>query len=134
MMTTSCTKIQNILGINTNSSTESDQVLNVAIWSNYLSKEMAEKFSKETGIKLNFSNYATNEELLAKIQTGGSGIDVAVPSDYMVAVMAKLNLLEKLDLAQISEFKNIDSRFLDKEFDPKNIFSIPYSFSRSSLW
>lgn len=133
LVTASCTQIQNVLGINSNSTSESDQVLNVAIWSNYLSKDMAEKFSKETGIKLNFSNYATNEELLAKIQTGGSGIDVAVPSDYMVAVMAKLNLLEKLDLAQISEFKNIDSRFLDKEFDPKNSYSIPYSFGTTGL-
>lgn len=75
--------------------------VNLAIWGSYLSPEVIEKFSKETGIKINSSNYTSNEELLAKVQAGSGGIDVAVPSDYMVQIMIKLNLLEPLDMAQI---------------------------------
>lgn len=78
-----------------------DRVVNLAIWANYLTPEMQAKFTKETGIQLRVSNFSSSEELLAKLQSGAAGIDVAVPSDYMVGVMTKLSLLAPLDASKI---------------------------------
>src|SRR3954468_14649973 len=77
------------------------RTVHVAIWSGYLTPEVAKDFEKKTGIKVVVSNYSSNEELLAKIQAGASGYDVVVPSDYMVGVMAKQNLIRPLDHSKL---------------------------------
>src|SRR5690606_2515797 len=71
--------------------------VNLAIWGNYFTKAEQERFSNLTGIRLNITNYSSNEELLAKVQAGASGIDVAVPSDYMVSILIKMDALEPLN-------------------------------------
>ncbi|WP_415062129.1 ABC transporter substrate-binding protein [Bdellovibrio sp.] len=108
--------------------TESKEV-NLAIWGNYLSEEMQSQFEKETGIKIHISNYSSNEELLAKAQMGSSGIDVAVPSDYMVDIMTKMNLLEPLQTTLIPNKDGIAERFLRQDFDPENKYSLPYTWT-----
>jgi spermidine/putrescine transport system substrate-binding protein len=102
--------------------------VNLAIWGNYLSKQSEQRFTKKTQIRLNVMNYSSNEELLAKIQSGGSGIDVAVPSDYMVEVMTKLNLLEPLQKDKIPAVHNLSKDVLDQPFDPDNRYSLPFSW------
>lgn len=107
--------------------------VNLSIWGNYLSPEMKEKFEKETGIKINISNYSSNEELLAKVQMGSSGIDVAVPSDYMVEIMTKMNLLEPLKAELIPNKAAISEQFLKQSFDPENKFSLPYTWTSTGI-
>jgi spermidine/putrescine transport system substrate-binding protein len=124
-MTLACTK-------KTETSTNTHEV-NLLIWGNYISPEMQEKFEKETGIKINISNYSSNEELLAKVQMGSSGIDVAVPSDYMVAIMAKMNLLEPLSKEKIPNQILIEDDFLKQYFDVENRFSLPYSWTTTGI-
>lgn len=111
----------------------SPRELNLAIWGNYLRPELQAQFEKETGIKLNISNYSSNEELLAKVQAGASGIDMAVPSDYMVEIMAKSNLLEPLDMAQIPNKTQVSDDLLNPAYDPGNKFSLPYAWSTAGL-
>lgn len=103
--------------------------LNLAIWPNYLSAESAARFTKETGIRLNITNYSSNEELLAKIQGGASGLDVAVPSDYMVGILIKLDLLEKIDKTKIPSVAGLSPTSLKQSFDPDNSYSLPYSWN-----
>lgn len=100
--------------------------VNVYIWSDYLPPDVIEKFEKETGIKVNLDTYDSNEALLEKLQTGVSKYDVVVPSDYMVQILIKQNLLHKIDKSKIPNLKNIDKKFLNLEFDPENNFSIPF--------
>ncbi|AHZ83982.1 hypothetical protein EP01_03355 [Bdellovibrio bacteriovorus] len=107
--------------------------VNLSIWGNYISPELQAQFEKETGIKINISNYSSNEELLAKVQMGSSGIDVAVPSDYMVEVMSKMNLLEALNPDQISNKTLIDPQFLKQNYDPENKFSLPYIWTTAGI-
>lgn len=107
--------------------------VNLAIWGNYLSPEIVQKFTEKTGIKLNISNYLSNEELLAKVQAGAAGFDVAVPSDYMVSIMAKLNLLEPIDKDQVPNTKNLLTELTDQTFDPGNKFSLPYSWATAGI-
>src|SRR4051794_23635736 len=90
----------------------SPKVVNLAIWANYITPENIQDFEKKTGIKVQVSNYASNEELLAKIQAGASGYDIAVPSDYMVKVMTELELLTPLDQAKIPNAKLLDPKVM----------------------
>lgn len=112
-------------------SKKSSQEVNLAIWANYISPETQARFEKETGIKLNISNFSSNEELLAKIQSGASGIDVAVPSEYMVEIMADLNLLENLDRSQLEHSQDIDPQFnSNSKIQP---VSVPYAWTTTGL-
>ncbi|MGZ3771628.1 MAG: ABC transporter substrate-binding protein [Bdellovibrio sp.] len=123
-----------LLGCTKNSQTEGgSKVVNLSIWGNYLSPKMQAEFEKETGIKLNISNYSSNEELLAKVQMGSSGIDVAVPSDYMVDIMRKMNLLESLSKGSLPNMALISDRYLKQDFDPQNQFSSPYAWSTTGI-
>jgi spermidine/putrescine transport system substrate-binding protein len=115
------------------SNTNSKKELNLAIWGNYLAKETQEKFQKETGIALNITNYSSNEELLAKVQSGASGFDVAVPSDYMVGIMIKTNLLEPLQKQLIPNTSLIEDQWLKQVYDPENAFSLPYAWSTTGI-
>jgi spermidine/putrescine transport system substrate-binding protein len=107
--------------------------VNLSIWASYISPETQEEFTKKTGIEIHVSNYVSNEDLLAKVQAGASGIDVCVPSDYMVDIMSKTGLLHALNLEQIPNRSGLDLAFLKQEFDPENRFSLPYAWSTAGL-
>ncbi|MBL7716787.1 MAG: spermidine/putrescine ABC transporter substrate-binding protein [Bdellovibrionales bacterium] len=111
----------------------SEKVLHVASWSNYVTPDVAAAFQARTGIKVQVSNYSSNEELLAKLQAGASGYDLAFPSDYMVLVMTKLGLLQPIETGKIPGFKNLDKKWLGKSFDPKNEYSVPFDWGTTGI-
>lgn len=122
-----------LLGCTGKNSPDSSKELNLAIWSNYLSEDAQARFTKETGIKINVMNYASNEELLAKAQAGPGTIDVAVPSDYMVDVMIKLELLEALDKKRLPVIESLSSESMAQPFDSQNAFSLPYAWAVAGI-
>jgi spermidine/putrescine transport system substrate-binding protein len=107
--------------------------VNLAIWGSYVQPELFETFTQQTGLKVNVSNYTSNEELLAKVQAGSSGLDVAVPSDYMVSIMIKLGLLHEIDSNQIANKTLLAPEVLGQKFDPENRYSLPYSWSTAGV-
>ena len=101
--------------------------LNVLNWSSYIPNEVIVAFEKETGIKVNYSTYSSNEELLAKISNASKGTyDLIFPSDYMIEIMINRNMLEKLDKERLENIDNIKDTYLGLEYDNKNMFSIPF--------
>ena len=101
--------------------------LNLYVWTEYLPQEVIDEFTNQTGIKVNVTMYSNNEEMLSKVKSSTEGTyDVIVPSDYMVENMVTQGLLEKLDMTQIENIKNIDSAYLKQSFDPDNSYSVPY--------
>jgi spermidine/putrescine transport system permease protein len=102
------------------------QVLNVFNWSEYLPQSVIDKFEQTYNIKVNYSTFSSNEEMLAKIMAGGSQYDLAVASDYMVEIMKKQNLLEELNKENLTNLKNMGSQFMDLPFDRGNKYSVPY--------
>jgi spermidine/putrescine-binding protein len=95
-------------------------------WSDYVDKELIEGFERKTGAKVVVDTFGSNEELLAKLQSGASGYDVVVPSDFMVSIMIKQGLLAELDLAKIPNSKLVAERLQRLPFDPEGRYSIPY--------
>lgn len=107
--------------------------LNFFNWSNYIADETIPDFEREFGVRVRYDNFSSNSELLAKLQAGASGYDIAVPSDYMVQIMINLGLVQPLRMENIPNFENIDPRFRNLPFDPDNEFSIPYQWGTTGL-
>lgn len=106
--------------------TSNTKQLNVYNCGDYIDPELVTKFEKETGIKVNYNTYDTNETMYSKLKDGSSSYDIAVPSDYMIERMIKENLLEKIDFKNIPNYKYIGSEFKHLPFDPKDEYSVPY--------
>lgn len=102
-------------------------------WPYYISDKVIPEFEKEFSVKVTYDNYSSNEELLAKFQAGASGYDLIFPSDYMVTMMINEKLLETLDHSRIPNIKNLDERFKNLHFDPKNVYSLPYFWGTSGI-
>lgn len=113
--------------------TENNTVVNLAIWGNYIAPETIREFSEKTGVKLNISNYSSNEELLAKIQAGATDIDVAVPSDYMVEIMIKDGLLAEIEADKLEHRQLIYPELLGQSFDSQNKYSYPYTWTSAGI-
>ncbi|WP_124058743.1 ABC transporter substrate-binding protein [Vaginisenegalia massiliensis] len=103
-----------------------NKIINFYNWGDYIDPELITQFEKETGYKIVYETFDSNEAMISKIQQGGTAYDVAVPSDYMIEVMIEKNLLIPLDYRQLDQAKNNDPRFMDLDFDPKNKYSLPY--------
>lgn len=95
-------------------------------WSDYADRELLAGFERDAGVKVVVDTFGSNEELLAKLQSGATGYDVAVPSDFMVTIMTRLNLLAELDLTKIPNAGSLIDRLRHLPFDPETRFAIPY--------
>ena len=95
-------------------------------WSDYVGPELLESFERQTGVKVVVDTFSSNEELLAKLQSGASGYDVTVPSDFMVSVMMKQGLLAELDPARIPNARKLVAALDGMPVDPGHRFSVPY--------
>ena len=102
------------------------QVLNLFCWSEYVPQAVIDGFTKETGIKVNTENYASNEEMLSKLLAGGSKYDLIQPSEYTVEALIKKEKLDALTLENIPNLKNLDPKFLKMPFDPEGKYSVPW--------
>ncbi len=102
------------------------KVLNVYNWGDYIGEDVIADFEKETGIKVNYSMFSSNEELYAKLTGSSSQYDVIVPSDYMVERMARKDMLAEIDRSKLTNFQNVDPQFQKMAFDPEGKFSVPY--------
>lgn len=111
-----------------------ENVVNIYNWSNYISSDVLKEFTKETGIKVNYTTYDSNETLYAKLKANPhTGYDVIVPSTYFVDRMRKQGMLQALDKSRLSNFKNLNPALLNKPYDPDNHYSIPYFWSSTGL-
>ena len=113
---------------------KSNKVVNVLNWSSYIPFDVISDFEKETGIKVNYGTYSSNEELLAKISSSKEGTyDLIFPSDYMIELMISKNMLEKMDTSKIKNIDSINRMFLGQVFDPNNDYSLPFLAATSVI-
>ena len=103
--------------------------LNFYNWDTYIGETTLEDFKKASGIDVNMSLFATNDELFAKLRAGNPGFDVIVPGSEFVERMIQANMLEPLDHAKIPNIKNVAPEFIkDAPFDPGRKYSMPYTW------
>ena len=100
--------------------------LNVYNWGEYISDggegslDVNRKFEELTGIKVNYTNFDSNEDMYAKLKSGGANYDVVVPSDYMIERLKEEGLLLKLDYSNIPNFKFIDKKYKGRSSTTRN--------------
>ncbi|WP_077366905.1 ABC transporter substrate-binding protein [Anaerosalibacter sp. Marseille-P3206] len=102
------------------------KTLNVYNWGDYIDPSVIKDFEKEYNIKVNYSTFDTNEDMYVKVKSGGTSYDVLFPSDYIIEKMIREDMLLKLDMNNIPNYKYIDDKFKNLEFDPNNEYSVPY--------
>lgn len=106
--------------------------LNIYNWGLYISDgsdesvDVISAFEELTGIKVNYTTFDTNESMYAKLKSGGASYDVIFPSDYMLGKMANEGMLLPLNKENIPNLEGISELYLDKEYDPGNVYSVPY--------
>ncbi|MDR1941350.1 MAG: spermidine/putrescine ABC transporter substrate-binding protein [Endomicrobium sp.] len=108
--------------------------LNVFFWTEYIPESVIKQFETETGIKVNFATYSSNEDMMSKVKSSAAGTyDIVVPSDYAVKMMSEEGLLLEIDKSAITNLKNIEPSYLNRDFDPDNKYSVPYMAGVATL-
>ncbi len=108
--------------------------LNVYNWGLYISDgsnesvDVISAFEELTGIKVNYTTFDTNESMYAKLKGGGANYDLIFPSDYMIGKMMNEGMLLPLNKENIPNLANIGPEYLDKVYDPGNVYSVPYTW------
>ncbi|WP_338752798.1 ABC transporter substrate-binding protein [Bacillus sp. FJAT-52991] len=112
--------------LNASTGQTAGNTLTVYNWGDYIDPDLITQFEKETGIKVIYETFDSNEAMMTKIEQGGTAYDIAIPSEYAIDKMKKNDLLIPVDHSQLPNLKNIDPRFMDLAFDEGNKYSIPY--------
>jgi spermidine/putrescine transport system substrate-binding protein len=102
-------------------------------WSNYMPPDLLKRFEAETGIKVTLDTYDSNETMLAKIQAGGGGYDVVVPTGPTLQTMIRDKLLIEIDASKFANFKNVREPFNHPDYDPTRAYSVPYMWGITAI-
>ncbi len=116
-------------------SAEEEKVLNVYNWSDYIAEDTIANFEKETGIKVRYDNFDSNEILHAKLVAGRTGYDIVVPSSYFGKMQLEGGLLKPLDKSKLPNWKNLDPVILKalEEMDPGNKYLVDWLWGYTTV-
>ena len=107
---------------------DSDNTIRVFNWGNFMDESILAEFTEQTGIRVIYTTFASNEEMYTRVTSGGSNFDLLFPSDYMIERMIREELLYQLDFSNIPNYRYIDERFINLAYDPNNLYSVPYKW------
>ncbi|KOF57365.1 spermidine/putrescine ABC transporter substrate-binding protein [Clostridium sp. DMHC 10] len=102
------------------------ETINVFNWGEYIDEGIIKDFTQKTGIKVNYQTFSTNEEMYQKVKSGTNKYDLICPSDYMIDRMIKEDLVQPINFKNLPNYSNIDSKYKNLNYDPKNKYSVPY--------
>jgi putrescine transport system substrate-binding protein len=104
------------------------KVLNIYNWSDYIADDTLKNFEKDTGIKVNYDNYDTNEILHGKLVAGKTGYDIVVPSAHFAKMQIEAGLFQKLDRSKLTNWGNLDPALLAlmAKVDPGNQYLVDW--------
>ncbi len=114
---------------------QEEPVLNVYNWSDYIAEDTIPKFEAETGIKVNYDVYDSNEMLEAKLLAGGSGYDIVVPSGFFLERQVPAGVYQPLDKSKLPNLVNIDPEIMQRTalHDPDNAHSVDYMWGTTAI-
>ncbi len=112
----------------TGRSANTERVVNVCSWGEYIDESLIDEFEQKTGITVNYQTAESNEALYSLIEMGGADFDVIVPSDYMVARLIDEGLLAELDYDNIPNYALIGDQYKGLSYDPENKYTVPYTW------
>lgn len=107
--------------------------LQLYTWTEYIDPALKEQFEADCGVKVVETNYDSNETLLATLQSGATGYDLIVPSDYMVQTLISENMLQPLDRSLLPNYANLGEAHIGQHFDPEQKYVVPYFWGTSGF-
>ncbi|WP_035788213.1 ABC transporter substrate-binding protein [Butyrivibrio sp. AE3009] len=115
-------------GCGSDSASGENGKLYVYNWGEYIDEEVIDEFEEETGIKVIYDTFESNEIMYAKLAQDSSAYDVVCPSDYMVQKLIQNDLIQELDFGSIPNSANIGAQYYESasDFDPGNKYAVPY--------
>ena len=108
--------------------TQETVTLDVYNWGEYIDQDVLDMFTEQTGIGVNYTTYASNEEMYAKIVSGAASYDVIVPSEYMIAKMIDEGLLAEIHTEKLDNYSLIGEEYKGLSYDPEEKYSVPYTW------
>lgn len=114
---------------------QEEPVLNIYNWNDYIAKDTIARFEKETGIKVRYDLYDSNETLQAKLLTGKAGYDIVVPSIEFAGKQIQAGVHQRLNKALLPHYGNLNTTILEKVAvaDPGNAYLVPYMWGTTAL-
>jgi len=101
--------------------------LNLFTWNGMFPQEILDGFEAETGVKINFSHFDYDEDMLAKLEeTKGGDYDLVIADDYIIEVVIAEGLAQKLDTSRLKNYENLNPVFMSQFYDPNNEYTVPY--------
>jgi spermidine/putrescine transport system substrate-binding protein len=122
-----------VVGVIVAINADKTKTLRIFIWEEYIDPEVYRLFGREFGARVIEDNYGSNEDMRAKLQAGGAVYDLVVPSDYMVLLLRKDDLLLPIELSRIPNLKYLAARFRDPPYDPGHRVSVPYQWGITGI-
>jgi putrescine transport system substrate-binding protein len=115
--------------------TNRERVVNVYNWSDYIAPTVVEDFSKESGIKVRYDTFDSNDTLETKLLAGKSGYDVVVPTGYFLERQIKAGVFQKLDKARLSNLANLWPELSQRlaTYDPGNQYAVNYMWGTTGI-
>ncbi|WP_374653360.1 extracellular solute-binding protein [Dongia sp.] len=107
--------------------------LNIYNWGNYTNPKLIEKFEKEFNVKVTVTDYDSNDVALAKVKAGGHGFDIVVPSHNFVPIFIQEGLLEETKPNSMPNFKNMDPKWVDVDFDKGRNYTVPWQWGTTGI-
>ncbi|PWK71616.1 extracellular solute-binding protein [Aminobacter sp. AP02] len=102
--------------------------LNIYNWGNYISPDMIKKFEKQFDVKVTVTDYDSNDTALAKVRQGGTGFDIAMPSQTFIPIWIQEGLIQETNPGQMENFKNVSPEWANPDFDPGRKYSVPWAW------
>jgi spermidine/putrescine transport system substrate-binding protein len=102
-------------------------------WNDYISEEVVADFEKRCNCKVVQDYYSGTEEMMAKLLAGASGYDLVIPTQNAVQALIQQGFLEKIDKGSLANLNNLDPGFLNRSYDPGNVYSLPYAYTTTLI-
>ena len=112
-----------------------EKLLNIFNWSDYIDPTVLEDFTRQTGIKINYDVFDSNEMLETRLLAGNTGYDLVVPSASFMERQIKVGVFQKLDKAQLGNLGNLDPEITQRiaQHDPGNEHAVNYLWGTSGV-
>ena len=110
-----------------------ERELRIFNWSDYIAADTISRFEAESGVRVTYDTYESNEEMVAKLVAGGDGYDIVAPSGYLVPVLVQGGLLQPLDHAVLTNWAHLLPLFVNAEADRGGKYAMPYQWGTTGL-
>ncbi len=132
---TKVTSVALLGGLAAAATAQAEEVVRVYNWSDYIAEDTLANFQKETGIRVIYDVFDSNEVVEAKLLSGRSGYDIVVPSNNFLAKQIKAGAFKPLDKSKLSNYQNLDPQLMKQleKADPGNQYAVPYLWGTNGI-